>query len=49
VRSFGRYTFGLEYCPKAANMVYILLDETPENVTDYTVKEFDIFRVYTPR
>jgi hypothetical protein len=49
VRSFGRYTFGIEYCPKATNMVYILLDEVPENTTDYAIKEFDIFRVYLPK
>lgn len=49
VRSFGRYVFGIEYCPKSANTVYILLDESPENPNGYTAKEFYDFCVYMPK
>jgi hypothetical protein len=49
VRSYGRYTFGIAHCPQTSGTVYVLLNETPQNVNQYTIEEFNEFRVYLPK
>lgn len=51
VRSFGRYTFGLEHCPREdRSTIYILSaeEQPPRQDIRYKVTSFNNYRVYVP-
>jgi 4-amino-4-deoxy-L-arabinose transferase-like glycosyltransferase len=49
VRHYGRYSFGLSYCSRQSDMVYILsVDESLDTVSGYTKKSFGNYIVYSP-
>lgn len=49
VRSLGRYSFGLQNCSDDRATIYILSEEQPPRQdVNYTVSQFETFRVYAP-
>ncbi len=50
VRSFGRYTFGLNYCDVEPDTIYVLREneQLPQSSTGYKETSFGYFNVYTP-
>lgn len=50
VRSFDRFTFGLERCRMEGDAIYILRkDESPpERISQYKINNFVDFNVYIP-
>lgn len=50
VRTFGRYTFGLQNCRLVPDTIYILREDEliPSLAASYATREFGIFNVYIP-